>query len=167
MVRQPGITIITLSNKSAWSCPIQSTELMCFIDIQKYICPKSEHLLSYSVQSSWTDLPQKKWMYLCVCRQTQCVQSKCKLADKDFSWELMTDKDIYNCKFRTDLICKILTWRLEMQFTFAMNFSIAASYQVSMLNVHEVLWFAPTTPTSQMNQINDYCANMVMITNRR
>ena len=43
-----------------------------------------------------------------------------------------------------------------MQFTFAMNFSIAASYQVSMLNVHEVLWCAraPTTPTSRMNQID-------------
>ena len=39
--------------------------------------------------------------------------------------------------------------------------------RVSMLNVHEVLWFAPTTPTSQINKINDYNANMVMITNRR
>ena len=53
-----------------------------------------------------------------------------------------------------------------MQFTFAMNFSIAASYQVSMLNVHEVLWCAPTTPTTQMNQINDYCTYRVTIKER-
>ena len=47
------------------------------------------------------------------------------------------------------------------QFTFAVSFYFAASYQLSMLNVHEVLWLAPTTQTSQMNHINDYHVNTV------
>ena len=151
---------------------------MSFIDNQNYtyICPCPclntwVNTCSIYLFSS-INLDRSAFREMNVFLGKHNLQSKCKLELTMIfleSWwlKLTTDKDICKCKFRTDLICKILTWRLEMQFTFAMHFYYAASYQVSMLNVHEVLWFAPTTPTSQMNRINDCCANMVMITNHR